>query len=87
MSILEVRQLSKRYGSLLAVDGVKFAISRGDVLGYLGPNGSGKSTTVKMITGLLEPTSGEILFQGRPVREDLTGYKRAIGYVPEEAQL
>ncbi len=87
MPILEVRQLSKRYGSLLAVDGVNFAISRGDVLGYLGPNGSGKSTTVKMITGLLEPSGGEILFQGRPVREDLTGYKRAIGYVPEEAQL
>lgn len=87
MPILEVRQLSKRYGSLLAVDGVHFAISRGDVLGYLGPNGSGKSTTVKMITGLLEPSGGEILFHGRPVREDLTGYKRAIGYVPEEAQL
>src|SRR5262245_44049651 len=85
--ILEVRNLSKRYGSLLAVDAVHFSISPGDVLGYLGPNGSGKSTTVKMLTGLLEPTSGDILFHGRPVREDLLAYKKAIGYVPEEAQL
>jgi len=85
--ILEVRNLSKRYVSLLAVDAVNFAIARGDVLGYLGPNGSGKSTTVKMLTGLLEPTGGEILFHGRPVRDDLIAYKQAIGYVPEEAQL
>lgn len=69
------------------MDAVQFSIARGDILGYLGPNGSGKSTTVKMLTGLLEPTSGDILFHGRPVREDLVGYKRAIGYVPEEAQL
>lgn len=64
-----------------------FSIAPGDVLGYLGPNGSGKSTTVKMLTGLLEPTSGEILFHGRPVRDEIVAYKQAIGYVPEEAQL
>jgi len=69
------------------VDSVHFSISAGDVLGYLGPNGSGKSTTVKMITGLLEPTTGEILFHGKPVRDDIVAYKQAIGYVPEEAQL
>lgn len=69
------------------MDSVSFSISPGDVLGYLGPNGSGKSTTVKMLTGLLEPTSGEILFHGKPVRDDLIAYKQAIGYVPEEAQL
>ena len=85
--ILTVRNLTKRYASLLAVDAVSFSISPGDVLGYLGPNGSGKSTTVKMLTGLLEPTHGEILFHGRPVRDDLIAYKQAIGYVPEEAQL
>ncbi|MFN0101677.1 MAG: ABC transporter ATP-binding protein [Bryobacteraceae bacterium] len=85
--ILQVRNLSKRYASLLAVDNVNFAIARGDVLGYLGPNGSGKSTTVNMLIGLLEPTNGEILFHGRSVRDDLIAYKRAIGYVPEEAQL
>lgn len=85
--ILEVQKLSKRYSGLLAVDCATFSIAAGDVLGYLGPNGSGKSTTVKMLTGLLAPTNGEILFHGRPVREDLIAYKRAIGYVPEEAQL
>ena len=87
MPVLEVRDLTRRYGSFLAVDRVSFAIEEGDILGYLGPNGSGKSTTVKMLTGLIEPTSGEILFRGRPAHEDLTAYKRAIGYVPEEAQL
>jgi ABC-2 type transport system ATP-binding protein len=86
-SILEARHLTKRYSSLLAVDDVSFTIGSGDVLGYLGPNGSGKSTTVKMLTGLLEPSSGQILYRGRPVGEDPIGYKRSIGYVPEEAQL
>lgn len=57
------------------------------MLGYLGPNGSGKSTTVKMLTGLLEPTRGQIFFQGRSIREDLPAYKRQLGYVPEEPNL
>ena len=52
--------------------------------GYLGPNGSGKSTTMKMIAGLLEASVGEIVFHGRPIREDLVGYKRCMGYVAEE---
>lgn len=85
--VLEVRHLTKRYSSLVAVDDVSFSIFAGDVLGYLGPNGSGKSTTVKMITGLLEPATGEILFHGRPASDDIVAYKRAIGYVPEEAHL
>ncbi|HEU0122308.1 MAG TPA: ABC transporter ATP-binding protein [Bryobacteraceae bacterium] len=66
---------------------MNFSIAPGGVLGYLGPNGSGKSTTVKMLTGLLEPTHGQILYRGQPVRNNLTAYKHAIGYVPEEAQL
>jgi ABC-2 type transport system ATP-binding protein len=57
------------------------------VLGYLGPNGSGKSTTVKMITALLEPTRGEILFDGVSIRSSLVAYKRRLGYVPEEPNL
>ncbi len=55
--------------------------------GYLGPNGSGKSTTLKMITGLIEPTNGEILFNGQPIDRDRIGYKQRLGYVPEEPQL
>jgi len=85
--MLEVRSLCKSYSSIPAVDNVSFTIRPGDVLGYLGPNGSGKSTTVKIITGLLEPTSGSVLFRGNNIRENLTEYKRIIGYVPEEANL
>ncbi len=85
--MLEVRSLRKCYSSVPAVNNVSFSIEPGQVLGYLGPNGSGKSTTVKIITGLLEPTSGAVLFQGSNIRDDLTGFKRILGYVPEEANL
>ncbi|HEY7211552.1 MAG TPA: ABC transporter ATP-binding protein [Bryobacteraceae bacterium] len=85
--MLEVRSLTKCYSSIPAVDNVSFAIRPGEVLGYLGPNGSGKSTTVKIITGLLEPTSGSVLFRGSNIKDDLVAYKRIIGYVPEEANL
>jgi ABC-2 type transport system ATP-binding protein len=85
--MLEVRRLTKCYSSVPAVQKVSFEVQPGEVLGYLGPNGSGKSTTVKVITGLLEATSGEVLFRGRNIKDDLTAYKRVIGYVPEEANL
>ena len=85
--MLEVRQLTKLYTGIPAVDRVSFTIRPGDILGYLGPNGAGKSTTVKMLTGLLEPTSGHILFQGEDVHKDLKSYQRRIGYVPEEPHL
>ncbi|MBZ5610735.1 MAG: ABC transporter ATP-binding protein [Acidobacteriia bacterium] len=80
---LEVRDLTKYYTSIPAVESVSFAIRPHEVLGYLGPNGSGKTTTVNMLTGLLEPTRGHIYFDGRDVRANLMDYKRAIGYVPE----
>jgi len=57
------------------------------VTGYLGPNGSGKSTTMKMITGLIEMTSGAILFDGEPIQHDPIAYKQRMGYVPERAAL
>jgi len=85
--MLEVRSLSKRYPGALALDNVSFVAKPGVVTGYLGPNGSGKSTTVKMITGLLDPTSGEILYRGRRIHDDLVAYKRLLGYVPEEPYL
>jgi len=85
--MLDARRLCKTYGSLLAVNEVSFTIEPGEILGYIGPNGSGKSTTVKMITGLLEPTAGEVLYRGQPIQSDLVGYKRQIGYVPEEPHL
>jgi ABC-2 type transport system ATP-binding protein len=84
--MLEVIDLTKRYKAVV-VDGVTFSIQRGEISGYLGPNGSGKSTTVKMLAGLIEPTSGRILFDGANIRRDMVAYKRRIGYVPEEAHV
>ena len=85
--MLELCRVSKYYAGIPAVDDVSFCARPGEVTGYLGPNGSGKPTTMKMITGLIEMTAGEILFDGRPIQDDLMGYKRRMGYVPEEPYL
>jgi ABC-2 type transport system ATP-binding protein len=85
--MLEVRHLTKHYGAVPVVSQVSFTIRPGEILGYLGPNGAGKSTTVKMLTGLLEPTSGHIFWYGQNVRQNLPAYQRRIGYVPEEPHL
>src|SRR6516162_327973 len=83
--MLDVRGLTKKYRNRAVVDHVTFAVPPGQVTGYLGPNGSGKSTTVKMLTGLLPASSGQILWDGADIRHDLIGFKRRLGYVPEEA--
>lgn len=85
--MLELRRVCKRFSGIPAVDEVSFRANPGEVTGYLGPNGSGKSTTMKMITGLMEPTSGEILFEGHRISKDPQSYRRRMGYVPEEPQL
>lgn len=85
--MLELRDVLKRYGALTAVRNLSFTVRPGEVLGYLGPNGSGKSTTVKMITGLMPPTRGQVLFDGVDIQEQLVEYKAHIGYVPEEAHV
>jgi len=85
--MLELRNVSKRFSGIPAVDNVSFSAQPGEVTGYLGPNGSGKSTTMKMITGLIEITLGHILFQGKPIQDDPIGYKGRMGYVPEEPYL
>ena len=85
--MIEVNRLTKSYASIPAVNGVTFTIQPGQVLGYLGPNGSGKSTTVKILTGLMAPTSGEVRFNGEDIRKDPAGYKSRLGYVPEESNL
>lgn len=82
--MLEVSELTKEYLHRAVVDHVTFTVQPGEVLGYLGPNGSGKSTTVRMLTGVLDPTSGEIRYRGRGIRDDLLAYKRVLGWVPEE---
>jgi ABC-2 type transport system ATP-binding protein len=85
--MLEAHALTKRFGGTLAVDKVSFRVARGEILGYLGPNGSGKSTTVNIVVGLLEPTSGHVSLDGRSASEDPAGFQRRIGYVPEEPYL
>ena len=85
--MLELRKVSKRFLGIAAVDNVSFRARAGEVTGYLGPNGSGKSTTMKMITGLIETTSGEILFDGERIQRNLIAYKQRMGYVPEEPHL
>jgi ABC-2 type transport system ATP-binding protein len=69
------------------VNDVSFTAKAGEVTGYLGPNGSGKSTTLKMITGLIEASDGDILYCGEPIDRDPIGYKQRYGYLPEEPQL
>jgi ABC-2 type transport system ATP-binding protein len=85
--LLELRNVSKTYRSIPAVEDVSFVLKEGEVLGYLGPNGSGKSTTVKMVIGMIRPTKGDVLFEGRDIHHDLATYRKQLGYVPEEAQV
>ena len=85
--MLEAKELSKSYASIPAVKNVAFSLQPGQVLGCVGPNGSGKSTTVKMLIGLLEPTRGKVLFNGEDIHHDLVGYRKCLGYVPEEPNL
>lgn len=82
--MLELRALTKKFHGVPAVDEVSFAVRRGEACGYLGPNGSGKSTTVRMLVGLLEPTSGAVFFDGEDTRNDFFAFRRKLGYVPEE---
>lgn len=84
---LEARDLTKYYSAIPAIRHVDITLQPGTVLGLLGPNGSGKSTTVSILTGLREPSSGRILFDGRNITDHLFEYKSRVGYVPEEAHL
>jgi ABC-2 type transport system ATP-binding protein len=85
--ILDVEGLVKRFGDLLAVDNVSFAVEEGEVFGLLGPNGAGKTTTISMISCLLEPTAGRITVDGHDASTDQRGVKRALGVVPQEIAL
>jgi ABC-2 type transport system ATP-binding protein len=85
--MLEAENLTKTYAAVPAVENVNFALASGEILGCLGPNGSGKSTTVKMLTGLLEPSRGRVAYCGGDIHKDLVGFRRCLGYVPEEPNL
>jgi ABC-2 type transport system ATP-binding protein len=85
--MIEARNLVKTFGNHDVVRGVSFTIGRGEAVGYLGPNGAGKSTTVKMIVGLLRPTSGQVRVCGHDLEDDPLSAKRRLGYVPDHANL
>ncbi|WIV96950.1 ABC transporter ATP-binding protein [Kinneretia aquatilis] len=85
---IELRGLSKHYGSLRAVDGVDLRVQRGEIFGLIGHNGAGKSTLFKMMLGLVAPSSGEVLIQGRPISgSDFRAIRRGLGYLPENVVL
>lgn len=85
--MLEARHLVKRFFGVTVLDDVSFVVRPGDVVGYLGPNGSGKTTTARMLVGLVEPSDGTVLFDGRDISADPIAFRRRLGYVPEEPHL
>src|SRR5713101_3475840 len=84
---ISVRDLRKVYGNKAAVDGLDLTVPRGCFFGFLGPNGAGKSTTIRMLTGLIPPTSGSIALLGMPMPEQEIEIKKRIGLVPDESLL
>jgi len=85
--MLELQGLIKSYRGIPAIKDISFKVAAGEVVGFLGPNGAGKSTTVKIITGMLRPNEGKVLFEGGDVTDDMVGFRAAFGYVPEEPYL
>lgn len=83
--MINVRDLTKHFGTKRAVDGISFTVERGEVLGFLGPNGAGKSTTMRMITGFVAPTGGSVTVGGFDMLERPIPAKKLIGYLPENA--
>jgi len=86
-SLIEVTQLTRRYGALTAVDSISFKLERGEVLGFLGPNGAGKSTTMQMLTGNLAPSAGRIRINGVDLLDEPQRAKAQLGYLPEQPPL
>lgn len=85
--MLELQGLTKSFRGIPAIKDISFKVAAGEVVGFLGPNGAGKSTTVKIITGMLRPNEGKVLFEGGDVTDDMVGFRAAFGYVPEEPYL
>jgi ABC-2 type transport system ATP-binding protein len=85
--LIETQQLIKKFGEKLAVDDVSFQVSGGEIFGFLGPNGAGKTTTIKMIVGLLQPTSGTVRVAGFDVQKESLKAKSSSGFVPDEPNL
>lgn len=85
--MIEVKDVTKKYGNFIAVDNISFTVNDGEVVGFLGPNGAGKSTTMNMITGFIEPTVGTIIVNGYDVSKQSEKAKKQVGYMPEGVPL
>ncbi len=85
--MIELKNITKIYNGIAVVNSVSFNLAPGQITGYLGPNGAGKSTTVKMMTGLIKPDKGTILYNGRDISDNITEFKKLVGYIPEQSEL
>ncbi|MGD9347927.1 MAG: ABC transporter ATP-binding protein [Candidatus Aminicenantes bacterium] len=85
--MLELKGITKKYHFFPALNDVSFTAKSTEILGYLGPNGAGKTTTIKILAGLLTPTEGQVIYKGQNIEKDLYGYKKNIGYVPEQSDI
>ena len=85
--MIEVKNVTKKYGSFTAVDDISFEVKDHEIVGFLGPNGAGKSTTMNMITGYIEPTKGRIIINGHDISKSPIRAKKQIGYMPENVPL
>lgn len=85
--MIEVKNISKKYGNFIAVDNISFEVNDHEIVGFLGPNGAGKTTTMNMITGFIEPTEGEIIINGFNISKNPNKAKKQMGYMPENVPL
>src|SRR4030042_220585 len=83
MNAIEVKNLTKQFGDLTAVNQISFEVEKGEIFGFLGPNGAGKTTTIRMLTGLLTPDSGDIFIDGVDIRKNTIKAKMKMGVIPE----
>lgn len=87
LSVIEIKDLTKKYGKLRAVDSLSLTVEEGEIFGFLGPNGAGKTTTIQTVLGLLKPTAGEVYIHGKSVQKHRRLATTGIGYLPEEVTL
>ena len=85
--MIEVKNVTKKYGKFVAIDNISFTINEGEIVGLLGPNGAGKSTTMNMLTGFIDQTEGEIIIDGYDMLKKPKKAKKEIGYMPEGVPL
>ena len=82
--MIEVKNVTKKYGNFVAVDNISFNIKEGEIIGLLGPNGAGKSTLMRMICGIQNPTSGQIKYNGTDIKKLGEDYRQVLGYLPQD---